>query len=162
MRVRPATADDADELARQYALMAEEGWIAGQPPTDIAERSQRFRDLITAGDPNAMFVLENDGRAVGHAGVHATHARGVVTFGMAVMPEARRAGGGRALLERIVEHARELGCHKIELEVWTDNARAIGLYARSGFEVEGLKRDHYRRKDGSLRSALLMARQLSD
>ena len=36
------------------------------------------------------------------------------------------------------------------------------LYATSGFEVEGLKRDRYRRKDGSLRSALLMARRLSD
>ena len=29
-------------------------------------------------------------------------------------------------------------------------------------KVEGLKRDHRRRKDGALRSVLLMARQLSD
>jgi RimJ/RimL family protein N-acetyltransferase len=41
--------------------------------------------------------------------------------------------------------------------VWTDNARAIALYAATGFEVEGLRRDHYRRRDGRLRSALLMA-----
>jgi ribosomal protein S18 acetylase RimI-like enzyme len=160
MRVRPATADDADEMARQYARMAEEGWIAGEPPVDVADRAERFRGLIDADDPTAMFVLEVDGAPVGHAGVHATHARGVVTLGMAVMPEARGSGGGRALLDHIVEHARKHGCHKVELEVWTDNARAISLYATSGFEVEGLKRDHYRRKDGSLRSALVMARRL--
>ncbi len=62
--------------------------------------------------------------------------------------------------EFILGHAPACGAHKIELEVWTDNARAIALYASAGFEVEGLRRDHYRRRDGRLRSALLMARLL--
>jgi hypothetical protein len=31
----------------------------------------------------------------------------------------------------------------------------------SGFEIEGLRREHYLRLDGSLRSALIMARFLS-
>jgi putative acetyltransferase len=156
MVVRRADAADAEEIARQYARIAEEGWIAGQPPVDVAERAERFREVIEAGDPDAMFVLEDEDAIVGHAGVHSTHANGVVTFGMAVVPEARGTGGGRLLLEQIVEHARAHGCHKIQLEVWTDNARAIGLYATAGFEVEGLFRDHYRRNDGSLRSALIM------
>lgn len=160
MLVRLARPEDADEMARQYAHMADEGWIAGEPPIDLAARAERFRSFMEAPDPEASFVLEVDGKVVGHGGVDATHAKGVVTFGMAVMPEARGTGGGRALLEHIVEHARTHGCHKIELEVWTDNARAISLYATSGFEVEGVKRNHYRRKDGSLRSALLMARFL--
>ena len=55
------------------------------------------------------------------------------------------------------EHARSCGAHKISLEVWADNARAISLYAAAGFEVEGLRRDHYRRRDGRLRSTLIMA-----
>ena len=37
---------------------------------------------------------------------------------------------------------------------------AIALYSSAGFEVEGLRRDHYRRRDGRLRSALVMARLL--
>lgn len=45
--------------------------------------------------------------------------------------------------------------------MWTDNARAIALYASAGFAVEGVRRDHYRRRDGSLRSTLLMAVHLS-
>ena len=49
------------------------------------------------------------------------------------------------------------GAHKIELEVWPENADAIAIYERAGFEPEGLRRNHYRRRDGSLRSALLMA-----
>ena len=76
---------------------------------------------------------------------------------MAILPDARGRGGGRALLAAVQEHARASGAHKISLEVWTDNARAIALYAAAGFEVEGLRRDHYRRRDGSLRSTLIMA-----
>ena len=76
---------------------------------------------------------------------------------MALLPEARGRGGGRALLEAMIEHAHATGSHKLELEVWPDNAPAIALYESAGFEVEGMRRDHYRRRDGSLRSALLMA-----
>ena len=47
--------------------------------------------------------------------------------------------------------------HKVELEVWPDNTRAIAFYEALGFEHEGLRRDHYRRRDGSMRSARLMA-----
>lgn len=61
------------------------------------------------------------------------------------------------MLDTGLEHARSGGAHKVVLEVWPDNARAIALYARAGFQVEGLRRAHYRRRDGSLRSALLMA-----
>jgi putative acetyltransferase len=65
-------------------------------------------------------------------------------------------------LEAILQHARASRAHKVELEVWIDNARAIALYASAGFEVEGLRRSHYRRRDGRLRSTLLMARLLED
>lgn len=87
---------------------------------------------------------------------------GVLYLGMAILGEARGQGGGRALIQAIVEHAHASRAHKLELEVWLDNARAIAFYASPGFEVEGLRRAHYRRRDGSLRSALLMARLLPD
>jgi putative acetyltransferase len=79
---------------------------------------------------------------------------------MAILPQARGRGGGRALIEAIMDYAREHGAHKLDLEVWTDNTRAINLYAAMGFEVEGLRRDHYRRRDGTLRSTLIMARRI--
>lgn len=55
----------------------------------------------------------------------------------------------------------EEGLIGTEPPVWPDNAPAIALYTAAGFEVEGERRHHYRRRDGSLRSALLMARSLS-
>lgn len=158
VRVREARPEDADAIARVFAAVAEEGLLAAEPPVDVGARAERLRETIAGNGPDTLLVLEDDGRIVGHAGVNRTHAEGVLALGMAVLPEARGRGGGRALLEAVIEYARAHGAHKVELEVWPGNARAISLYASAGFEVEGLRRDHYRRRDGSLRSALLMAR----
>jgi ribosomal protein S18 acetylase RimI-like enzyme len=40
------------------------------------------------------------------------------------------------------------------------HGRAIALYVAHGFEVGGVRRDHYRRRDGTLRSAILMGRRV--
>lgn len=144
-----------------FAAVAEEGWIAAEPPVDVAARAEQFRALARSGGPAALLVLEDGGRIVGLAGVIEGTAPGVVGFGMSILAEARGRGGGRALLDAVLAHAGACGAHKVELEVWPDNARAIALYLSAGFEVEGMRRDHYRRRDGSLRSALIMGRPVS-
>ena len=65
---------------------------------------------------------------------------------MSLLAEVRGRGCGRALLQAAIDHARGAQVHKVELEVWPDNERAIALYERFGFEVEGIRRDHYRRQ----------------
>jgi ribosomal protein S18 acetylase RimI-like enzyme len=157
MIVRRGTVADAIEVARTIAVVAEEGSLATQPPVDVEQRAQPVLEIVERGDPAGLWILEDDqGRQVGHIAVEES-VPGVLTFGMAVLPEARGRGGGRALIGAIQEHARTSGAHKISLEVWTDNAPAIALYAATGFEVEGLRREHYRRKDGRLKSTLIMA-----
>jgi len=155
--VRPASVADVTEAARTIAAVAPEGFLGAQPPVDVEQRAARFREILERGEPAGLWVLEDDdGRQVGHAAVEEANA-GVLTIGMAILPGARSRGGGRALLDAVKNHARSSGAHKISLEVWVDNGRAIALYSAAGFEVEGLRRDHYRRRDGSLRSTLIMA-----
>ncbi|MBV9604882.1 MAG: GNAT family N-acetyltransferase [Solirubrobacterales bacterium] len=155
--VRRAREADLDAAARTVAAVAQEGYLGAQPPVDLEDRIERFRELLERGDPAGLWVLEDEaGRVVGHAAAHES-VPGVLSIGMAILAEARGQGGGRALLTAVQDHARATNAHKISLEVWTDNARAIALYAAGGFEVEGVRREHYRRRDGSLRSTLIMA-----
>ncbi len=141
------------------AEIAPEGLLGSEAPVDVDDRAQRFRRAIEDEGPSAVWVLEDGEQIVGDASVH-ERVTGVLTVGMAILPEARGRGGGRAMMQAILDHAHTCGAHKLDLEVWTDNFRAIALYGSSGFQVEGLRRDHYRRRDGSLRSTLVMGRLL--
>jgi putative acetyltransferase len=145
MIVRRARPADVTEAARTIAVVAEEDVLGAQPSVDIEDWAERFRAAIEGADPAAVWVLEDEeGRQVGNA-VTQESTPGVLTIGIAILPAARGLGGGRALIAAVQVHARAVGAHKVSLEVWTGNARAIAVYASAGFEVEGLRRDHYRR-----------------
>jgi putative acetyltransferase len=160
MQTRRATAEDADAFVAVLKSVAEEGrWIGTEPGFDVDERVARVRRSMAEGE--TFWLLEDDdGRPVGTLGLHPTHARGVLSLGMCIVASARGRGGGRVMMDTALRHLATTDAHKVELEVWPDNGRAISLYAGYGFEVEGLRRDHYRRRDGSLRSSLIMARLL--
>jgi putative acetyltransferase len=155
MLIRYATPEDADAFAAVVAEVAEEGWLASEAPVDAGAFAARVRAMLADG--TTFFVLDDGGRIVGTLGLHPAHADGVVALGMSLLAEVRGQGWGKAMLQAAIDHARGAQMHKIELEVWPDNARAITMYERFGFEVEGMRRDHYRRRDGSLRSVQLMA-----
>jgi RimJ/RimL family protein N-acetyltransferase len=155
MQVRSATFEDCDALGAGMKVVVDEGrWLATEAGSEL-ELGNRFRQAILEGDP--LFVLEEDGGIVGALGLHSTRTAGVSSLGMWVLPTRRRRGGGRMLIEAALAALPE-DVHKVELEVWPDNEAAIALYEKLGFEREGLRRDHYRRSDGTLRSSLIMAR----
>src|SRR3984885_2010447 len=120
--IRLAKLEDADVLAAIIAEVAHERTIGPEPPVEIAARAERFREAIQAEAPNETWVLEKSGRIVGYANSRKT-TNGVLVLEMAILPDGRGQGGGRALLQAVLEHARECAAHKIELESWGDNAR---------------------------------------
>lgn len=87
-------------------------------------------------DPRNLLILaKEDGRIVGDAHLEAfsrriSHRAGL---GITVRKEAWGRGIGSALMERLIAHAREQGIEIIELQVRSDNARAIRLYEKFGF-----------------------------
>ena len=75
------------------------------------------------------------GCAVGAPWTEAASTAGL--FSMWVAPEARGQGAGDALVRAVVDWAREGGYARLVLEVADENAPAVGLYARHGFEPTG-------------------------
>jgi RimJ/RimL family protein N-acetyltransferase len=156
MLLRRATARDIDGFIAVVVEVADEKrWIGTEAPVDTDALAQRLRTLLDEG--NALFVLVDGARIVGTMNVSRTRVAGVGSLGMAIVAEQRGKGHGRAMLEAAIEHAGGERMHKLELEVWPDNERAIALYESCGFQTEGIRRDHYRRRDGTLRSSQIMA-----
>ena len=112
--VREAAPDD--RAALREILRLGFGW---EPP----ESSDR--------DPSAL-VVERDGRPIGTARLHLDGDRAGV-YGFAIHPGHQGRGIGRDVLHRLCRMARANGATTVELEVATDNDRALNLYTSVGF-----------------------------
>jgi len=136
-----------------------EGWLLSDGGwRTIADERRYLRALRRYGDA-AVFVAETEDGVVGRLSLgrdpHPA-SRHVADLGLMVGAGHRRQGIGRALLQRSVAWARDVGVRKLELHVFPHNEAAIALYESFGFRREGYRRAHYRRGRGFV-DAILMA-----
>lgn len=84
--------------------------------------------------------------------------RHVGSIGMGVRDDWHGQGVGTALMEAAVDLADNwLNLTRLELTVFTDNAPAVHLYKKHGFEIEG-RLVHYAFRDGQYADCFAMAR----
>lgn len=160
--LRRAALADAAALARIMGDPAVFPGLMQLPFTSEEVWQARLADTFAPGKPDLLLVAERDGEVVGSAGLHpvgaALRRRHVLTFGISVAREAQRQGVGSALLAALCDYAdRWAGALRIELTVYADNAAAIALYRKFGFQTEGTHRA-YALRDGVYVDALAMAR----
>ena len=80
---------------------------------------------------------------------------------IAVDPTERKRGVGRELLNEHLQQAAFAGARQLFLEVDEDNAAALALYRRFGFQQVGQRAGYYRRQDGRPATALILRRDLT-
>lgn len=126
------------------------------------QSTEIWRKRLTTNDETQhTLVAIASGELVGNLGLtRLTRPRRahVGEIGMAVRDDWQGKGVGSALMQAAVDLADNwLGLRRLELHVHVDNARAIALYRKFGFEVEGTHRA-YALRDGLYVDTLSMAR----
>lgn len=168
VRVRPAVPGDAARLVVLAGAVAaeEEGWLLADSRWRSSGEERRYIRALNRHPDAALYVAELEGaELVGRLSLmrdpHPSSSH-VADLGLMVAASHRRRGIGSALLETAEVWARGAGITKLELHVFPHNEPAIGLYAKHGYEREGLRRRHYTRSDGSLTDVILMAKHLEE
>ena len=162
--IREATPDDADSmLAHLEELRAEPGiHIITQPGESFltVEDEAKFITALNSAD-NSLFLVAVDAEnnvigALLFQGKERRAVRHVSSLSISVAQAWRNKGVGSALLTRSIEWARSSNVVKrLELHVFAENTRAIRVYEKLGFEVEGrLRRGIFR--DGQYHDELVM------
>jgi putative acetyltransferase len=156
--IRAREPEDIPDIAEAWSQSRAVWGTLQQPHTSVEERRKRAA-ATPAGHVQLVAVI--DGKVIGSAGLHPVDNRRrahVASVGMAVHDAYAGRGAGRALLTALLDQAdRWMNIKRVELTVWSDNARAISLYESVGFEREGLLRA-YAWRDGAYVDALTMAR----
>ncbi len=118
------------EIARLEKICFSEPW-SEETLLDAYKNGTRF------------FVAEENKKVLGYVGISCILDEGYIT-NVAVFPEHRRRGVGKALLERVFSHAGDTGLSFVSLEVRESNIPAISLYESLGFKREGKRKRFYR------------------
>ena len=143
VEIVPITQDHIDGFHRALDFVAREGrylaFVEGPP----LENTRAFvLDHIQRGLP--QFVAVSAGEVVGWCDVtpkeRPIYAHGGV-LGIGLLPRFRGQGIGTNLIRSTLAATRTIGLHRVELTVRQNNTRAIELYRKVGFVVEGLQRD---------------------
>ncbi len=109
-------------------------------PVTVEEEAGFIRK--NSENPRDLMVLAKEGGSIigdGHIEAFSRRLSHRAGLGITVRKAAWGRGVGTAIMERLIAHAREQGIEIIELQVRSDNARAIRLYEKFGF----VKIGHY-------------------
>ena len=107
-------------------------------PTTVENEEAFLRSMIGSSD-GVMYTAKEDGEIIGIAHVSRLKRRMShrASIGVSVRRCAWHRGVGTALMDKLVAFSRNNGIEQLELEVRSDNERAIRLYEKFGFTKVG-------------------------
>lgn len=134
VRVRRAEISDLDDL-----VILEERTFN----SDRLSRAQ-YRRHLDSDSAQVLVASANHRRFLGTAVLFFRKGSTVARlYSLATQTEARGKGVGSSLLEAAAHAAKRRGCRALRLEVRTDNAIAISLYERLGYQRIGSYARYY-------------------
>lgn len=140
--------DAAASIVLRKAIFGETDFLLYAPDeyaTTPEELSAQLERIAALGHGRAL-LAEIDGVQVGMLGVIGSsipRLRHAAQIYIGVLRDFWGRGVGSALLAEAIAWAPRAGISRLELFVMKDNARAITLYKRLGFRVEGARQCAY-------------------
>jgi N-acetylglutamate synthase-like GNAT family acetyltransferase len=147
MQIREANETDFDvlvtllrdsfrDVAQRFGLTVE-----NCPKSPAFYTKQRIKEDFERGVK--YYILEENGKAFGCVAFEKAGPDFCYLERLAVLPEHRRNGCGKALVNHVFNQARKMGLQRIEIGMIAKDAKLKNWYRKFGFIVKGTKRfDH--------------------
>lgn len=113
----------------------------GQPPRDLQKMAEAY------ADKNNFFLGVFEGeRLLGTVSCTIRKPQHPwcnfnASFGISILKEIYGKGIASKLMDEMIKWAYDKGLHRIEGQVRTTNERALRLYLKKGFMIEGIHRE---------------------
>ncbi|MFC0522754.1 GNAT family N-acetyltransferase [Pontibacillus salicampi] len=166
--IRSAVPDDARQMSKIRNRIDMETNYLDREPGEAFLDEIGFRKLIeqdTIKEKNLCLVAEVENRLVGFSRCEGTELKRLhhnIEFGVGVLRDYWGFGIGKHLLLQSIAWADNNNILKINLRVLETNIKAIHLYRRYGFNIEGLLKFDKRLSDGKFYNTIIMGRWKDD
>ncbi|HZG86842.1 GNAT family N-acetyltransferase [Paenibacillus sp.] len=144
MRVRTVTEQDAEAFVRLLNQIDGESDFMLYEPGERSVTAEQQREKIAAlGERSTILVAELEGALTGYVmadGGFANRNKHCAYLVVGVLQACSGRGVGTRLFEELERWAVDRRLTRLELTVMRHNERAIALYRKMGFDIEGVKR----------------------
>ncbi len=145
MVIRKIRIEDAEQfIDLNKKLVSETDFLllnSNESSLTVETQKKLIKDF-NINNNRVVFVIEIDKNLIGFiAGTKGIYKKNkhVLTIAIGILQEHNGLGYGKSLLKYIEEWAIENNVKRLELTVRNDNERAINLYKKFGFDIEGIK-----------------------
>ena len=148
--VRPAIPEDVPYLASLLLHEDVAPFFAPIRPSSEEEVAAEVARSLAEPDAYGVLVFVVDGERVGTATWEQVNRRSRIAAvgGFAIDPAHRGEGLGVEAARVLQRHLiRELGFHRLQIEIYGFNERALRHAERAGWIREGIRRKAYQRDD---------------
>ena len=162
----PSPDADAAALIRHLKQIVSETEFLLRYPEECNWTETQEKNILSennADDRRLMLVCEVDGEIAGMCGMSLypqMKFRHRASLDIGLQKRFWNLGIGTAMLEALIEIARDRGVMQLELDYIEGNARGRALYEKMGFTDIARHPDAVRFKDGSMRSLVFMMKKL--
>ena len=116
---------------------------AGERETTPEQQKEQIKRICHQNN-STILVAENAGDLVGYLlaiGGDTKRTKHSAYIVIGLLKRYRGKGIGTALFQKLEEWAKRSRISRLELTVVTKNEAGVALYKKSGFEIEGIKRN---------------------
>jgi len=128
----------------------------------IPEKEQEHIEKFYNDDNKLLLITLDDEKIVSMSHLEAgskKRIQHVASMGISILPDYRGNGLGTEIMQAMIDWATQHPIiEKLSLEVWGNNAPAIGLYEKMGFLEEGRKKRQLKYPDGTYDDMVCMYR----
>ena len=165
--IKSPTQEDAEAMLSYLKQVCDESEFMGRYADEINLSVDEEKAFISAiiSDPRRIMIsayIWQELVAYGGFDAVSPHERAKhrAGLGMAIKKEYWGLGIGTAILKALVESAKSAEYEQLELEVITENDRALALYKKLDFTIYGTHEDSFKYRDGRYRASHLMRKKL--
>lgn len=137
--LRPVRETDAEQIARIYNRYVLQTTVSFETEAlTVAQMLQRIRQISENFPYYVLTPAGDEEKVVGYCCAHPWKERRAyyLTYEVTIYldPENKGRGGGRLMMERLVDDCRRMGCRALIACITTENTASIAFHGKMGYK----------------------------